>query len=352
MTYVENLIRLYYFYHGSFDNIRTCNFSDSINKAFANSNYDVLNNYLYNVLGYKNTSVFPASTVHSVRKDFCINSYKKSYISELCKTYKCSGISELVDLLEMRGMLGIQRKHLSNLGSYSKCGIPSKFLNIQVKESLEIISKYLDRKYLRKNLKFIDLKKNLLLERDIKSKLKEYEISYSDFFNIHYVEGLKYPYFIDNTLFIKRFDNYSEEELREILVHLYCLGMPTLPLYLRDEFISLLPRVLTFNSSDESLLRILDISYVAETSVRGLLEIFGFSLPDPEVMWKKYNGYLTYYDGKVLYTNPSSLSFIEYSMKEFLDLYNSGKLEMLDIQIELINQEMNKMKISEQFSDL
>jgi len=349
MTYVENLIKLYYLYHGSFDNIRTCNFADNINEAFSKSGNDSLYNYLYGVLGYKNSQLYPSSKVMEVRKDFCVNSYKKSYLDKLLKDYSCASLSELVDLLEMRGMLGIQRKHLSVLGKYNNQGIPSKFLNIQIKELLSLIELYLDDKMFKGKFSFTDLKRDLLSKDNVKDVLRSYNINYSDFFTLVYDNSVKSPYIKDDKIYLKKIGNYSEDKLREILVICYCLGLPKMPLYLRDKFIELMPTVLSFYSSDDSLLRIIDISYVCETSVRELLEVFGFTLPDPEVMWKKFNGYMIHHAGRVLYTNPSSNSYIEFDLKTFLDYFNSGKLQTLDIGMELILQENETMKSSNSF---
>lgn len=350
MTYVENLIRLYYLYHGDFHNIRNCNFFDLVNKSFSESNYDSLINYLYSVVGYKNTNIYPSTEVQRVRRDFCVNSYKKAYLSKMVKDYKCGSISELVDLLEMRGMLGIERKHLSDLGDYTDTGIPKRFLNLQIKEVLEVIETYLDKKSINNNLTFLDLKMDLLVKDSVKESLKEYKLTPSHFFSLKYDPNTKYPYVKDDTVYMKPNDKYSEDEIRETLVICYCMGLPKLPVYLRKEFISLLPRVMTFNSYSDSLLRMIDISYVCEVSVRQLLEVFGLSLPDPEVMWKKFNGYLTYYD-KVLYSNSSSNSFIEFEVNDFLNCFNKGELENLDINMELVYQENKKMKKSNSFSD-
>ena len=147
MLCIDNLIRLYYCYHGSFDGITKSSFGPEVNTQFTNSKFNDLDNYLYSVLGYKHTQLLEASKVAELRKEFCKKSSKVDYMNSLIASYKVKNTSQLIDILDSKGILGIQKRTISTLGSV-KDVVPSKFLNGYVCDILYIIESYLDNSFI------------------------------------------------------------------------------------------------------------------------------------------------------------------------------------------------------------
>lgn len=323
MVCIDNLIRLYYCYHGTFDGITATNFGDQVVEQFNASRVKKLPDYLSRVLGYKSYSRLGHSTIHAKRKEFCKKSYMGDYMSSLLNEHKCNNVSELIDVLESKGILGIQKKPISRLEGYKGQGIPSKFISRDVCYALEVMEKFLDSSEIREGIKFVAIKTELIINPNVEEFFNNTGLEYFEFVNVKFAD-VKLPYLKDGVVYMKD-TGYSEEETRKYLVKLYLLGMSTLPLYLRDKFVALLPKALSFGWLEDSLVDLLDISYVTDVTVKTLMEVFGFTLPDPEHLWREFGGFLFIgLESKVHFTNPTHDGYIDIDKDEFLELCSRG----------------------------
>jgi len=346
MLCIDNLIRLYYCYHGSFDGITKCSFGPEVLAQLDASKYNDLDNYLYSVLGYKGSQLMDPYKVATLREEFCKKSYKADYIKSLLGVYKVKSTSELIDTLDSKGILGIQKRPVYTLGS-QKGVVPSKFLNRYICDVLYLIESYLDNCSGGNSVDFSKIKLRVAIEPNVDEVLKELGFTYSDFFEVKYVDSNKIE-FKDGIVYMND-TGYTEEQCREYLVKLYLLGMPTIPLYLRDKFISILPRCVLFGTLDEVMLDFLDFSYVADCSPRKLLRTFGFDLPDPEFLWREYNGFLFTTQGKVYFSNKTSEEYLELSVEDFTSLVNEGSISNLNINDVLYMRDLDRLSESNVF---
>ena len=348
MLCIDNLIRLYFCYNGSFTDIDKSTFGEEVMEQFRDSNFTDLDNYLYSILGYKNSQLLEASKVAKLREEFCKKSYNNDYIQRLLKEYNVYTISELIDILDSKGILGIQKRQLTVLGPYKKLGIPSKFLNRYVCNALYIVENYLDNSFINGVIDCKTIKSRLVVSPDVKEVLSSNNLNGDDFFKVKFrdVDKLELK---DGVLYMKD-TGYSEELTRDYMLYFYLLGMPTIPLYLRDKFVSLLPKCITFGKLDELILDLLDFSYVADCTVLRLLEVFGFSLPNPEDMWRDYRGFFFIdTNGKICFNNKSSEVYLDLSADEFIDLVNSNEIYDLDIEEVLYKRDLNRLSQSNIF---
>ena len=346
MLCIDNLIRLYYCYHGNFDGITKSSFGSEVLSQLDSSKYNDLTNYLYSVLGYKSNQLMEPSQIASLREEFCKKSYKADYMKSLQQTYKVKSTSELIDTLDSKGILGIQKRPVYTLGS-KKGIVPSKFLNRYICDVLYLIESYLDNCSSIRNIDFTKVKLKVAINPNVEEVLKEIGFTYDDFFKVKYIDSNKVE-FKDGIVYMKD-TGYSELECREFLVKLYLLGMPTIPLYLRDKFISILPRCILFGTLDEVMLDFLDFSYVADCSPRKLLRCFGFDLPDPEELWRTYNGFFFTTQGKVYFSNRTSEEYLELSVEDFTNLVNEDAICDLDIKEVLYNRDLDRLQESNLF---
>lgn len=348
MLCIDNLIRLYYCHKGNFDDITKSTFGEEVLSQFRDSGFTNLENYLYSILGYRNSQLMEASKVAALRKEFCKKSYKVDYIQGLLEEYHVYTTSELIDILDSKGILGIQKRPLTVLGPYKKLGVPSKFLSRYVCNALYLVEGYLDNILVGDVIDCKIIKSKVVVNPNVQEVLSANNLTGEDFFKVKFrdIEKLELK---DGILYMKD-TGYSEDVTRDYMLYLYLLGMPTIPLYLRDKFVSLLPRCITFGKLDELILDLLDFSYVADCSVIRLLEVFGFSLPNPEDMWRDYRGFFFIdTNGKISFSNKTSEIYLDLSIDDFIDLVNSGRIYDLDIEHVLYTRGLDKLSHSNIF---
>lgn len=346
MLCIDNLIRLYYCYHGSFDSITKSSFGSEVLKQFDESSFSDIENYLYSVLGYKSNELIDPKSIADFREEFCKKSYMTDYMKSLISKYKVRNNSELVDKLDSKGLLGIQKRPVYTLGN-AKGVVPSKFLNRYVCDVLYLVESYLDNYLLGGSFDCCRLKLAVAINPDVDAVLKEYGLSYGDFFRIEFVEGKKIE-IKDDVIYMNDI-GYDKDEIVRYLVRLYLYGMPTIPLYLRDKFISMLPRCKMFGTIDEVLLDLIDLSYVADCSPRNLVRTFGLDFPNPEDMWRTYNGFFFFSGNDVYFTNKTSNSFIKFTIEEFLTLVNRGEICNLNVEELFYLRDLDSLKGSNIF---
>lgn len=322
----DNLIRLYFLNKGTFEGIANTNF-------MVNNTMD--ENDLYEILGYSSSlGELTPSQVYEQRKDFVLNSYNPNYKKSLMYKFNVSNNSELIDVLMSKGILGLERRHVSTLGEFKNCGVPSKFINQKISHALCLLeSKLNNSKY--NGYSLIEFRKNLLLTSpsDALSTIKSYNINLDRLFKVRFYSentaSIK-----DNVLYISKIEGYTEDEVREILFNCYLLGLPKLPLYLRKVFLSSLPGTISMFDLD-SIHNLIDISNICGCSVKSLLNSFGFNIPDAEEMLSKYSCYFSLYNNRIFFSNESSDLFYECSIDEFINLVSTNSIQSFDINLEL-----------------
>lgn len=320
----DNLIRLYYLNHGSFDDINKANFMIGSN---------LTSNDLYEILGYTSTSdQITPSEVYKGREEFVLNSYNPSYKSYLMAKYRAKDNSELIDILMSKGFLGLERRHISTLGEFRNCGVPSKFINQKISYALSMLESKLNQTYLDgKSILSYRLKLLYRNPQDVLRTIEEFNLNLDRVFKVKYHDQNN-SYIEDGILYISEVKGYSEVECRDIMFKCYLLGLPNVPLYLRSIYIDSLPGCLSLFDLN-SIHNMIDIANICGCSVKRLLNCFGFDLPDPEEMYSKTGGYYSVHMNDVYYSNPSSDLFLKLTMDEFLHYYNSGTLGTLDINV-------------------
>ena len=122
MIIVKRCIRAYYEQNGSFSGIEKMKFYDTI-KEYAKSKNMCIEDYMYNVLGYKHDLDLTARQRYSYRKDFVKEQYNKLY-----RIFSVHSKSALVNSLENLDCLGMGIKK------------PDKFAN---ENYVRLIAEYL-----------------------------------------------------------------------------------------------------------------------------------------------------------------------------------------------------------------
>lgn len=299
----------------------------------ANSNLD--ENDLYEILGYSSkVSGMNPIEVYSGRKDFVINSYNANYKKNLMKRFGAMNNSEFIDILHSKGFLGVERKHISTLGEFKNCGVPSKFISQKISHALYLLEAKLNTMTYNGN-RLLDYRKNLLLAQpnEVLSVIESYRIDLDQLFLVKFYEENS-SVIRDNVLYISEINGYTEKEVRDILFNCYLLGLPRVPLYMRKMFLDSLPGTLSVFGLD-SIHTMIDIANIARCSVKELLNSFGFNLPDAEKMFSECFGYFSYYNNRIYYSNRTSEIFYEMSLDEFVSLMDSNSLSGLDINLTL-----------------
>lgn len=320
----ENLIRLYYLNHGTFEGIERANF-------MANSNYT--SNDLYEILGYVSSSdQITPSEVYKGREEFVLNSYNSSYKNSLMSKFKAKDNSELIDILMYKGFLGLERKHISTLGEFRSCGVPSKFVNQKVSYALSILESKLNHTYVDgKSILSYRLKLLYRNPQDVLKTIDEFNLDLDRVFKVRYHDK-NTSYIEDGVLYISEVQGYTESQCRDIMFRCYLLGLPNIPLYLRGVYIDSIPGCLSLFDLN-SIHNMIDISNMCGCTVKHLLNSFGFNIPDPEEMYSKTGGYYSVYMDQVYYSNPSSELFLKLPINEFIEFYNAGTLSTLDLNL-------------------
>lgn len=331
---------MYYCKHGSFDNIDKCNFYNDILSYFDKSNYSDMLDFLYSVVGYSTTGSYKLSDVVEERKTFCYSSNKPTYIEALRNKYGLSNRSELSEFLSDIGALGIQKRTINTIGNCTKLNVARSFLNKDNCTLLILVSDYLDYSGFCK-FNTYQLKVLCTTNPNVQELLEQTDISFDSFLTVKFIDDMEQPCIKDGVLYCKP-TGETEEKTRDYLVTLYLYGMPKLPLYLRSTFIAAIPKLVYFSLIDDVLLDILDITYLTGYTVDQLLNIFGYSLPDPEEMFNISGGFFSVIKDTVFYTKGNSKLLLEIPKQEFLDLLNSDKLLSLDF-----NQYYNMSKIKD-----
>lgn len=326
MLMKDNLIRLYFLNHGSFKGINNASFM---------SNYSKDEDDLYEILGYSSSlGELNPSEVYDLRKKFVLNSYNPSYKKGLMSQYKVSNTSELVDVLMSKGILGLERKHISTLGEFRNCGIPSKFINQKISHALVLLEAKLNNSFYNGN-PLIAYRKDLLLapSNEIQDRIKSYNFELDILFKVKYYDK-NTACIKDNVLYISPVEGYTEEELRGILFTCYLLGLPRLPLYLRKTFLLSVPGTISLFEMD-SVHNLIDISNMCKCTVKELLNCFGFNLPDPEEMYRKYSGYFSWFNNKIYFSNETSDLFYTFEIDEFAKMVSSKEIQRFDVNLAL-----------------
>ena len=320
----ENLIRLYYLNHGTFEGIERANFMIGLNLTL---------NDLYEILGYVSSSdQITPSEVYKGREEFVLNSYNSNYKNSLMYKFKAKDNSELIDILMYKGFLGLERKHISTLGEFRNCGVPSKFVNQKVSYALSILESKLNQTYIDgKSILSYRLKLLYRNPQDVLKTIDEFNLDLDRVFKVKYHDK-NTSYIEDGVLYISEVNGYSETQCRDIMFRCYLLGLPNVPLYLRSVYIDSIPGCLSLFDL-ASIHNMIDISNMCGCTVKQLLNSFGFNVPDPEEMYSKTGGYYSIYMDSVYYSNPNSELFLRMPIDEFIEYYNSGTLSTLDINL-------------------
>ncbi len=327
----DNLIRLYFLYNGSFDGINSCSFM---------TGPEVDLDYLYEVLGFNaGLGEHSPKDVYDLRKEFVVNSYNPNYRKNLMTKYKANSNSELVDILLSKNILGLERRHISVLGEFKNCGIPSKFINQKISHALDLLEAKLNYSTYNGN-KLVDYRRDLLLTppAEVNNVISSYRIDLDYLFKVRFYDD-NVSRMDDNVLYMSKVDGYSEEEVREILFRCYLLGLPKVPLYLRKIFVESLPGTISLNDL-YAIHNLIDISNMSKCSVKDLLNSFRFNFIEPEDMYRRFGGFFSFSENMIYFSNPSSESFYKFSIKDFVDAYNHGKLFNFNIDRNLVLDEM------------
>ena len=322
----DNLIRLYFLNKGSFDGIENTNFL---------ANYHLDENELYEILGYScSLAELSPVEVYEGRKDFVLNSYNPSYKKSLMRKYNASNNSELIDVLMSKGFLGLERKHVSTLGEFKNCGVPSKFINQKISHALSLLESKLNFMTYNGN-RLIDYRKDLLLTSpgEVLSRINSYRIDLDLLFKVRFYDQNSAT-ISDNILYISKIEGFTEEEVRSILFNCYLLGLPKLPLYMRKVFLDSLPGTISLFDLD-AVHNLIDIANICRCSVKELLNSFGFNIPDAEQMFSECFGYYSFFNNKIFYSNSRSDLFYEFTIDEFVDLLASNSIQNFDINVSL-----------------
>lgn len=342
MLMKDNLIRLYFLNKGSFDGIEKTSFM---------SNYSKDENNLYEILGFNSgLGELTASQVYELRKEFVLNSYNPSYKKSLMSKYKANTNSELVDILMSKNILGLERKHISTLGEFRNCGIPSKFINQKISHALDLLEVKLNFSTYNGN-RLVDYRKDLLLASpsEVPSIIDSYRIDLDALFKVKYYESNS-SIIEDNVLYISPIDGYTEAEVREILFRCYLLGLPKVPLYLRKTFLASISGTLSLFDLD-SVHNLIDIANINKCTVKDLLNSFGFNILDPEDMFRRYNGYFSLSNNEIYFSNETSELFYKFSLNKFTEMVSSGELERFNINYALALDEMEDSSLEGSIKD-
>lgn len=327
----DNLIRLYFLNKGSFEGIEKASFM---------SNYSKDENNLYEILGFTSgLGELTASEVYGLRREFVLNSYNPNYKKSLMTKYRASTNSELVDILMSKNILGLERKHVSTLGEFRNCGIPSKFINQKISHALDLLEAKLNFATYNGN-SLVEYRKDLLLSSpsEIPSIIDSYKIDLNALFKVKFYDQNSSK-IEDNVLYISPIDGYTEDEVRDILFRCYLLGLPKVPLYLRKTFLTSIPGTLSLFDLD-SVHNLIDISNINKCTVKELLNCFGFNLLDSEDMFRRYNGFFSLYNNEIYFSNESSELFYKFSLNKFAEMASSKELQSFNINYALALDEM------------
>lgn len=331
MLMKDNLIRLYFLNKGSFEGIEKTSFM---------SNYSKDENSLYEILGFTSgLGELTASQVYELRKEFVLNSYNPNYKKSLMSKYKASTNSELVDILMSKNILGLERKHISTLGEFRNCGIPSKFINQKISHALDLLESKLNYSTYNGN-RLVDYRKDLLFASpsEVPSIIESYRIDLDALFQVRYYDNNS-SIIEDNVLYISAIDGYTEDEVRDILFRCYLLGLPKVPLYLRKTFLASISGTLSLFDLD-SVHNLIDIANINKCSVKDLLNSFGFNLLDPEDMFRRYNGFFSLCNNEIYFSNETSELFYKFSLNKFTEMVSSKELQTFNINYALALDEM------------
>lgn len=330
MLYLDYLIKLFYCKHGDFEGIEKCNFYSDIVGCFEKSEFTKLEDYLYSVVGYSYNDKYTVSEIVSERKSFCHNSHKPSYIESLVNKYKVKTRNGLSELLSELGILGIQKRPINTIGDCKNLKVPRSFLNKDNCTLLVLLSNYLDCSgFYRFNV--FQLKAMCISNPNVKEVLDSVGLSFADFISVKFNDEIDVPYIKDNVLYCKS-TGETEEVTRDYLVSLYLYGMPVIPLYVRSSFVSALPKLIYPILMDSSLLDVLDISYLTGFTVEQLMNVFGYTLPDPEEIFSMCGGFFCLVEDKVYYTKGDFPHLVTIDKKEFLTLLNNESLLSLNLK--------------------
>lgn len=336
MLMKDNLIRLYFLNKGSFDGIEKASFM---------SNYSKDENSLFEILGFNiGLGEYTPSQVYALRKEFVLNSYNPSYKKSLMAKYKANTNSELVDILMSKNILGLERKHISTLGEFRSCGIPSKFINQKICHALDLLEARLNCMTYNGNL-LVDYRKDLLLASpsEVPSRIDSYRIDLDALFKVRYYENNS-SILRDGVLYISKVDGYDEDEVREILFRCYLLGLPKVPLYLRKTFLASIPGVLSLFDLD-SVHNLIDIANINKCTVKELLNCFGFNVLDPEDMYRRFNGFFSLYNNEIYFSNETSELFYKFSVNKFAEMVSSHEIDRFNINYALALDEMEESAV-------
>lgn len=323
MLMLDNLIRLYYLNKGSFEGIENTNFM---------SGRKLDETELYEILGYQGTvSDLSAKEVYEGRKDFVLNSYNPSYKKAMMKRFNAVNNSDLVDILVSKGFLGLERKHISTLGDYKNCGVPSKFINQKISYALALLESRLNTLSYR-GKRLLDYKKELLLQpiQGVREFISRINIDLDLLFKVKYYDQNS-AIISDGVLYISDVEGYTEKEVQRILFNCYLLGLPKLPLYLRSTFMDCFQEAVSLFDLD-AVHTLIDIANISKCSVKELLNSFGFNLPDAENMFSQCYGYYTFFRNKIWYTNPRSEMFYDFTLNEFVEALANNSIQSFDIE--------------------
>lgn len=340
--YLENLIKLYLCREGNFNNILKTNFGNKVQEAFEESSFNELEDFLYAVVGYNPSGKFTPSEIVKIRKEFSRKSSIKKYVMGLCERFNCHNRSALIDFLGANGMLGLQKRPISTLGNYRDLGVPSSFLNKDNCILSMLVTNYLD------NANFDGIKiYTVKLKFSTKAFGKNCKLSFDRYLKVKFDENLNGPFIKDGVLYCRP-TGYSEEKTAEYLVKLCLAGMPIIPLYLRDNFMQLLPSLVSFGTLGDSILDALDISYLTGYTVNQLLNTFGYKLPDPEEMYSTTSGF--FFIGKnIMFTKEGIDGYVDFTQEGFVNLINSGDIVEFDAENIITYSSLSKIENSNIF---
>lgn len=324
---VKRLVRLYYFKNGSFDNIHQCVFFSEVISDYSASNFGSVSDYLYSSLGYNHSHLMSATEVATARKEFTRNSYKTAYIKSLMKKYNFSRSSELIEHLDAIGVLGLKRNHLSDLGEFKGTGIPSSVMTLKTMSLARTVEVYLDSKMLNENKSFLELKRLLLTNkvRNIKNVIKDFGINPTDLIKVVYDEDCTVPVIMDGVLTTFPVAGLNEDRLSQVLVSMYLLGLPKVPLYARP-ILEEIKASCIHTKDDQMVLTMIDIANLEGCTVEQVLNSFGYSCPDPSYLWVNYSGVFFSSGDNVMYMNVNSANYVKIKADRFLHLANRKQL--------------------------
>ena len=349
MLYLDYLVKMYYCKYGTFEGITETSFGNDLVSAFNNSPVKDLNDYLFSLVGYSTTNSYKLSDIVAERKEFCYSSNKRNYINALKEKYNVSVRSELSEVLFDIGALGIQKRPINQITPDLNLTVPRKFLNKESCELLLLVSSYLDNSGFT-NLDCVRLKSICVVNSNPCELLEKVRPDFYKMLSVKFVEGLKEPSIRDGVLYTAPLAmEISEEDCRDYLIILYALGMPKLPLYARNNFLVALPKLVNFCDVDNSLLEALDVSYLTGYTVDSLMNIFGYSIPDPAEMFNVSGGFFCYKEGYVYYTNSKINRLCKIPQERFLELLNSGQLLSMDVQSLCLIEDMSRLEQSNVF---